>query len=81
MNKVKCPVCEYNIDNCQCLFSGSAHPDRNKRLEVVQDHLYLLNREQLEHIISLQQYWQISYSDTEKKEILNTLKRCKYEKM
>ena len=27
----KCPVCKYDISMCQCMFGGSAHPDRSKR--------------------------------------------------
>ena len=61
MNKVKCPICGYDLDNCQCLFGGSAHPDRSVREEVVKDHLYLLSPEQLTHLIELQRYWQVSY--------------------
>ena len=37
----------------QCMFSGSCHPDRQKRKEVVKDHLYLLSRK-LKHIIRLE---------------------------
>lgn len=62
----KCPVCKYDISMCQCMFGGSAHPDRSKRREVVIDHLYLLSPKQIEHIINLQQRWQTSYGDEEK---------------
>ena len=27
----KCPVCKYDISMCQCMFGGSAHPDRSKK--------------------------------------------------
>lgn len=46
-----CPVCKYELETCQCLYSGSAHPDRHKRYEVVIDNLYLLTETQLRHII------------------------------
>lgn len=62
----KCPICKYEIPSCQCRFSGSAHPDRSKRIEVVFDHLYLFNQEQIEHLISLERDWQISYGDEER---------------
>ena len=63
----KCPICEYKISGCQCLYSGSAHPDRHDKRRVVLDHLYMLSTEQVKHIISLEKHWQISYAD----EILN----------
>ena len=69
-NNTKCPICGYELKYCQCCFGGSAHPDRSKRREVVQDHLYLLNAEQLAHLIKLQAFWQTSYGDDEKTELL-----------
>ena len=44
-SKIKCPICDYSINRCQCKFCGSAHPDTSKRREVVFDHLYLFNQE------------------------------------
>lgn len=80
MNDItKCPICRYNLDDCQCYFGGSAHPDRSKRREVVQDHLYLLNDKQLAHLIKLQAFWQTSYGDEEKSKILDTLIKGKQE--
>lgn len=73
MNKTKCPICDYEIQHCQCTFAGSAHPDRSKRREVVLHHLYLLSKEQLEHIIELERYWQIDYGDPEMREIAKEL--------
>lgn len=69
MNKEKCstlcPICGYELKDCQCLFSGTAHPDRSTRCKVVYDHLYLFTPTQVQHLIELQKYWQISYSDNE----------------
>lgn len=72
-DKTKCPICGYDLDDCQCYFGGSAHPDRSKRREVVQEHLYLLSDKQLAHLIKLQAFWQTSYGDEEKSKILNAL--------
>ena len=58
----KCPICEYAISGCQCLYSGSAHPDRHDKRRVVLDHLYLLSQTQVQHVISLEKHWQISYT-------------------
>ena len=69
----KCPICNYEIGRCQCRFGGSAHPDRSKKYEVVIDHLYLLTNKQVEHIIELQKYWQISYGDDEKNALVDYL--------
>ncbi len=69
----KCPICGYEIIYCQCLFGGSAHPDRCKRREVVFDHLYLFSDEQIKHLMNLEKHWQISYGDNERKQILSTL--------
>lgn len=69
----KCPICRYTISECQCTFGGSAHPNRDKRKEVVKDHLYLLTDEQVKHIIHLESRWQTSYGDDEKSKIRNEL--------
>lgn len=75
----KCPICGYEFNDCQCYFGGSAHPDRTKRREVVQDHLYLLSDKQLAHLIKLQAFRQTSYGDDEKSKILDTLIKGKTE--
>ena len=68
-----CPVCGYDFEKCQCMFSGSCHPDRSKKREVVLDHLYLLTPEQIQHLANLQKLKQISYTDPEKEEFLRKL--------
>ena len=73
--KEKCPICDYELKHCQCRFGGSAHPDRSKRRDVVFDHLYLLTRKQIKHLINLEKYWQISYGDDEKEKIRDELIR------
>lgn len=78
---MKCPICDYEIKDCQCIFSGTAHPDRSKRKIVVFDHLYLFEKEQIEHLINLQKAWQISYGDNElEQEYEKLLKELKGEK-
>lgn len=69
----RCPICGYGPGHCQCLFGGSAHPDRSKRREVVLDHLYLLSDEQIKHVIELERHWQTSYGDEERSNILESL--------
>lgn len=73
--KEKCPICDYDIEHCQCCFGGSAHPDRSKRAAVVRDHLYLFSDKQVMHIIELERYWRISYLDEEKEKIREELER------
>lgn len=73
MSKDLCPICGYEIEYCQCLFGGSAHPDRDKERDVVQSHLYLLSGRQLLHLLKLQRYWQTSYGDEEKAKMLKCL--------
>ena len=68
-----CPICSYPLNYCQCLFGGNAHPERDKELEVVLDHLYLLSEAQLRHVIKLEERWRISYTDTERTTILRRL--------
>ena len=80
MSEEKCPICKYDISECQCIFAGSGHPDRSKRKTVVIDHLYLFSAKQIEHIINLEKYWQTSYGDEEKNKILEELRGNKYEK-
>ena len=69
----KCPICNYPMDMCQCLYGGSCHPDRDKEREVVLSHLYLLSKMQIRHIVCLQKYWNTSYGDNERTEILERL--------
>lgn len=71
--KERCPICDYELNYCQCLFGGRCHPDRSKRKEVVFDHLYLFSRKQVKHLIGLEEYWQISYGNDEKERILEEL--------
>lgn len=71
-----CPICGYKISQCQCVFSGSAHPDRSKRKRVVKDHLYLLSPTQLKHVIELEEFWRTSYDDDEKTAIYEDLKKA-----
>lgn len=73
MNTTLCPICGYELEHCQCLFGGSAHPDRNKEKNVVQDHLYLLSYRQLMHLLELQRHWQTSYGDEERVKMLKCL--------
>ena len=54
--KEKCPICDYDIEHCQCRFGGSAHPDRSKRQSIVKDHLYLFPDKQVRHIIELERF-------------------------
>ena len=72
--KENCPICNYHLAHCQCRFGGSAHPNRSKQREVVLDHLHLLSKRQLKHIINLEKYWQVSYGDDERTAILEKLK-------
>lgn len=71
--KIKCPICDYELGMCQCLFADDCHPDRTKIRGVVLDHLYLLTDEQIRHIQYLENYWNISYGDEEKEAIKRKL--------
>lgn len=73
--KEKCPICEYEFEDCQCRFGGTCHPDRSKRERVVVDHIYLLTDKQIEHLKKIQKSWSISYGDEEKNQILKELER------
>lgn len=74
MKNIKCPICDYKLEDCQCLYSGSCHPDRSKREEVVLHNLYLLTPEQIEHIAGIQKAQRGSYEDEEKNQILKELR-------
>lgn len=71
--KTKCPICDYELGMCQCLFAGDCHPDRTKIKEVVLDNLHLLTDEQIRHVQYLERYWNISYIDEEKEAIKRKL--------
>lgn len=64
-----CPFCFNPIPSCQCAFTGSAHEDNRLRREVVLQNLHLLSESQLNHIIRLQNEFQISYGDARRQEI------------
>lgn len=70
-----CPICEYQFKECQCMYGGSAHPNRYNRERVVLDHLYLLSKKQIAHIQKLQEYQCASYSDAERTKEFNELKK------
>ena len=70
----KCPICEYDMAHCQCIFYGSAHPDREIRKRIVKDHLELLSPKQVGHIIALENYWNTDYGDPKYREELKKLK-------
>ena len=74
MKHNKCPICNYSFNYCQCLYYGDAHPDREKRKQVVKDHLYLLSNTQIRHLAKLESWWSTSYGDNEKNAILEELK-------
>lgn len=63
MSKEKCPICDYPLAHCQCIFAGKAHPDKRERRKVVFDHLYLFTPAQIQHLIALQAFWCTSYDD------------------
>lgn len=69
----KCPICNYKLNNCQCRFGGSSHSDRSKREKVVIDHLYLFSEEVIKHIIELERFWKISYTDESLDDIRNEI--------
>ena len=73
-----CPICGYKFDMCQCRFSASAHPDRQKRQRVVFDHLHLLHPNQVQHVIDLQRSLRISYEDPEMEYIRNEMKKTNW---
>lgn len=68
-----CPICKYSFEMCQCRFGGPAHPDRSKRARVVADHIYLLSKEQINHLKKVQEWWQKSYADEEMNKIIKEL--------
>lgn len=71
----KCPICEYEIEHCQCIFGGPAHPDTHIRQEIVQDHLEMLSPKQIGHLVALERYWQISYADEKYKSEFEKFKK------
>lgn len=64
----ECPICEYDMDACQCIFDGNAHPNRERRKKIVKDHLELLSPKQIGHLVALEAYWNTSYGDPEDRE-------------
>lgn len=75
MVKNKCPICGYEFNHCQCMYGESTRPDKDKQLDVVLKHLYLLHPEQINHIARLEKSMCIYYSDTELKSILKDLQQ------
>lgn len=71
---VFCPICEYPVDQCQCMFAGDAHPNRSKKCEVVRQHLYFFTPKEQQHVINLEKRMNISYVDAEKDAAMMKLK-------
>ena len=71
----KCRICEYELHECQCVFSGSAHPDRNRRIRIVKDHLEMLSPKQVGHLIALENWWNTSYGNEEDAKEFERFKR------
>lgn len=69
-----CPICEYEMQHCQCVFYGSAHPDRSRRMRIVKDHLELLSPKQVAHLIALEDYWNTSYGNQDDEDEFEKLK-------
>ena len=70
----ECPICEYEMNHCQCIFSGDAHPNTEIRKKIVKDHLELLSPKQIGHLVALEEWWNTSYGDPEYIEEFNRLK-------
>lgn len=66
-----CPICEDTIKDCKCLYSESM--EKSKRRQVIMDHLYLFDKRQIRHLIALEKYWNLNYTDAVKKGILKNL--------
>ena len=75
---VFCPICEYPINKCQCMFDGDAHPDRSKKNEVIRHHLYFFTPEEQQHVINLEKCMNISYADTKKDNAMLKLKLLRH---
>ena len=75
-----CPICGYRLYDCQCIFGGDAHPNRDKRTRVVKDHLYLFTPLQVAHVIELERRWGICYVDDEMNEILDEIEQTERSK-
>lgn len=75
--KEKCPICDYEIKECQCRFAGSCHPNRDKRRQFVIDHLYFFSEEQVKHVVELQRFWEIDYADDDMHRMLMEFKRMR----
>ena len=73
INKNCCPICGYELKNCQCIYDD--YPERQHRCEVVLDHLYMLSKKQLRHIMKVQQFQQTSYADDERSKMLDYLNK------
>ena len=70
-----CPICEYEMQHCQCIFGGKAHPDRTRRARIVKDHLYMLSPKQIGHLIAVEEWWATSYGDPEDADEYERFKR------
>ena len=76
-----CPICEYELQHCQCIFGGEAHPNRDRRIRIVKDHLEMLSPKQVGHLIALEDWWQTSYGDEEDAEEFERFKAFIEEKL
>lgn len=68
-----CPICGYIFGHCQCCYTGSGHPDRQLRRQVVLDNLHLLYPSQVLHLCQMEAKLQTSYGDEERSQIQHEL--------
>lgn len=73
----ECPICHYEFKMCQCKYGEKSHPERTNNIRVVFDNMYLLNEQQREHIIKLQEFFNMSYTDRAMQEIKEQLELSK----
>ena len=71
VNEERCPICEHSLNECQCYYGQANY----LRAEVCYEHLYLFSKAQINHIIKLQKFKQISYSDAARSKALEDVKK------
>lgn len=52
-NLNNCPICGYPFKMCQCMFTGSAHPDRDRVMDYAFTHIDEYKEPQKSHLIDL----------------------------
>lgn len=68
----RCPLCHSLFVDCYCRYDIPKNANRDD-VRIIMDHLYMLDPNELQHIIKLEKLWELFYCDSELNDILGIM--------